>query len=160
MFDEESKNPENSQGRLSTQASVPVQVDDPHSPSSRVCDIFAGVNRASHQEREPIQNDEETLVMKRGDVRVKKKKSLNPRRSSMSVVFKLIDNLEDTETPGRKWFPNQGSTESVLCSRTKITSSRKICDVLTATMRKTTIHESDKLLFSSTLQQSSMRFVT
>ena len=41
--------------------------DDPHSPSlSRVSDIFTGVDRASYQVREPIENDEDTLAMKRG----------------------------------------------------------------------------------------------
>ena len=33
--------------------------DDPHIPSSsRVSDVFIGMNRTSYQEREPIENDE------------------------------------------------------------------------------------------------------
>ena len=43
--------------------------DDPHFPSpSRVSDVFTGTNRTSYQEREPIENDEDRLAMKRGDV--------------------------------------------------------------------------------------------
>ena len=40
--------------------------DDPHSPTStRVSDIFTGVDKASYQVREAIENDEERLAMKR-----------------------------------------------------------------------------------------------
>ena len=43
--------------------------DDPHFPSSnRVSDIFTGVDRASYQAQEPIENDEDRLAMKRGDM--------------------------------------------------------------------------------------------
>ena len=43
--------------------------DDPRSPpSSRVSDVFTGTNRMSYQVREPIENDEERLAMKRGDM--------------------------------------------------------------------------------------------
>ena len=37
-------------------------------PSSRVSGVFTGTNRMSHQVRQPIENDEETLAMKRGDM--------------------------------------------------------------------------------------------
>ena len=43
--------------------------DDPHSPSStRVSDVVTGTSKPSYQVREPIENDEETLAMKRGDM--------------------------------------------------------------------------------------------
>ena len=41
--------------------------DDPHSPSSnRVSDVFIGADRTSYQVRQPIENDEDRLAMKRG----------------------------------------------------------------------------------------------
>ena len=43
--------------------------DDPRSSSSsRVSDVITGTNRMSYQVREPIENDGETLAMKRGDM--------------------------------------------------------------------------------------------
>ena len=43
--------------------------DDPHIPSSRrVSDVFTGTNRTSYEERKPIENDEERLAMKGGDM--------------------------------------------------------------------------------------------
>ena len=43
--------------------------DDPHSPSSnRVSDVFTGADRTSYQVREPIENDEDRLAMKRGNM--------------------------------------------------------------------------------------------
>ena len=43
--------------------------DDPHFPSSsRVSDAFTRTSRTSHQVREPIANDEDRLVMKRGEM--------------------------------------------------------------------------------------------
>ena len=70
----------------------PRENDDPHSPSStRVCDIFTGVDRASYQVREPIGNDEERLAMKRGDMPPSLPQRVeNPRRSRKSVVIKLM----------------------------------------------------------------------
>ena len=46
-----------------------LEDDDPHSPSPiRVCDTFTGVDRTSYQVREPIENDEQRLSMKKGDM--------------------------------------------------------------------------------------------
>ena len=43
--------------------------DDLHlSSSSRVSEVITGTNRSSYQVREPIENDEERLAMKRGDM--------------------------------------------------------------------------------------------
>ena len=43
--------------------------DDSHfSSSSRVSDVFTGTNRTSYKGREPIEDDEERLTMKRGDM--------------------------------------------------------------------------------------------
>ena len=42
--------------------------DDPHSPSSNRGSDLAGAERMSYQVREPIENDEDRLAMKRGDM--------------------------------------------------------------------------------------------
>ena len=43
--------------------------DDSHfSSSSRAGDVFTGTNRTSYREREPIEDDEERLAMKRGEM--------------------------------------------------------------------------------------------
>ena len=43
--------------------------EDPHfSSSSRVSDAVSGADRTSYQEREPIENDEERLAMKKDDM--------------------------------------------------------------------------------------------
>ena len=43
-----------------------LEDDDPHSPSPiRVCDTFTGVDRTSYKVREPIENDEQRLSMKK-----------------------------------------------------------------------------------------------
>ena len=82
MFDEEIMKPERlteapenagidpSTMRVSTCCQEsPREDDNPHLLSStRVSDIFTGVGRASYQGREPIENDEERLAMKRGDM--------------------------------------------------------------------------------------------
>ena len=42
--------------------------DDPHAPSSNRVSDFTGADRMSYQVREPIENDEDRLAMKRGDM--------------------------------------------------------------------------------------------
>ena len=42
--------------------------DDPHSPSSNRVSDLTGAERMSYQVRETIENDEDRLVMKRGDM--------------------------------------------------------------------------------------------
>ena len=82
VFDEENMKPERlteapengsidpSTMRVSKWYQEPTREDDdPHLPSSsRVRDVYTGTNRTSYQEREPIENDEERLAMKRGDL--------------------------------------------------------------------------------------------
>ena len=45
--------------------------DSQFSSSSRESDVFTGTSGTSYQEREPIENDEERLAMKRGDMPVR-----------------------------------------------------------------------------------------
>ena len=46
----------------------PREDDDPHSPSSNRVSDLVGAERMSHQVREPIENAEDRLAMKRGDM--------------------------------------------------------------------------------------------
>ena len=82
VFDEESMKPEKltkalenagidpSSMRVSTWYLEPTREDDdPYFRSStRVSDVLTGTNRTSYQVREPIENDEERLAMKKGDM--------------------------------------------------------------------------------------------
>ena len=55
--------------RVSTRQESAREEDDPHFPSSsRVSDALTGADTTSYQEREPIENDEERLAMKQGDM--------------------------------------------------------------------------------------------
>ena len=66
--------------------------DDPRSsPSGRVSDVFTGTNRMSHQVREPIENDEERLAMKRGDMPPPvPKRVANPRIQEIKLYRNFI----------------------------------------------------------------------
>ena len=66
--------------------------DDPHFPSSnRVSDIFTGVDRASYQEQEPIENDEDRLAMKSGDMPpTLPKRVANPRVQEDQALQEFI----------------------------------------------------------------------
>ena len=82
VFDEESMKPERltkaledagidpSTMRVSKWYQESTREDDNlHSPSSyRVSDVSIGADRTSYQVREPVENDEERLAMKRGDM--------------------------------------------------------------------------------------------
>ena len=66
--------------------------DYPHFPSSsRVRDALTGADRASYQVRESIENDEERLAMKKGDVPPPvPERVANSRRSSITrISFEL-----------------------------------------------------------------------
>ena len=94
VFDEESMNPERLTEALEKAGIDPITIrvskwyqettredDDSHfSHSSRVSDVFTGTNRTSYQEREPIEDDEERLAMKRGEMLPPlPKRAANPR---------------------------------------------------------------------------------
>ena len=82
VFDEESMKPEKltkapenavidpSSMRVSKWYLEPTREDDdPYVPSStRVSDVVTGTNRSSYEVREPIENDEERVAMKKGDM--------------------------------------------------------------------------------------------
>ena len=82
VFDEETMKPERltvarenagidpSTMRVSTWYQEPTREDDDShfSSSSRVSDVFTGTNRTSYQRREPIEDDDERLAMKRGEM--------------------------------------------------------------------------------------------
>ena len=94
MFDEENvkpekltKAPENagidpSTMRVSKWYQGPTREDDdpPFPSSNRVSDIFTGVDRASYQAQEPIENDEDKLAMKRGVICLRHCQSELPSR--------------------------------------------------------------------------------
>ena len=71
--------------------------DDLHlSSSSRVSDVITGTNRSSYQVREPIENDEQRLAMKRGDMPPPVPKRVdNPRIRKDQVFF---ENFIRTQT--------------------------------------------------------------
>ena len=65
--------------------------DDSHfSSSSRVSDVFTGMSRTSYQEREPIENDEDRLAMKRG--------GMPPPLLQRVETFKRYTNFNRTRT--------------------------------------------------------------
>ena len=71
VFDEENMKPEKLTKAPENAGIDPstMRDDDPHFPSSsRVSDVFTGTDRTSYQVREPIENGEERLAMKRGDM--------------------------------------------------------------------------------------------
>ena len=70
--------------------------DDPHIPSSsRVSDVFTGTNRTSYQERKPIENDEERLAMKRGDMPPPvPKRVVNPRIRDDQALHEFYSNSD------------------------------------------------------------------
>ena len=70
--------------------------DDPHIPSSiRVSDVFTGTNRTSYQEREPIENDEEWLAMKRGGMSPPvPKRVVNPRIRDDQALHEFYSNSD------------------------------------------------------------------
>ena len=83
VFDEETRKPEQlteapenagvnpGTMRVSKWYQEPTRDDDDSnhfSSSSRVSDVFTGADRTSYQVREPIENDEDRLEMKRGDM--------------------------------------------------------------------------------------------
>ena len=72
--------------------------DDPHSPTStRVSDIFTGVDKASNQVREPIENDEERLAMKRGDMPPPlPQRDANPRIREDQALQECFSNSDKT----------------------------------------------------------------
>ena len=79
--------------RVSTWYQEPTREDDdPHIPSSsRVSDVLVGTNRTSYQVREPIENDEERLAMKRGDLPPPlPKRVANPRIGEDQALHEFI----------------------------------------------------------------------
>ena len=84
--------------------------DDPHSPSlTRTCDTFTGVDWASYQVREPVENYEERLTLKRGDMlppgelknpRIREEQALQVIHSNSDKVHRPT--LDDQYT--QEWF--------------------------------------------------------
>ena len=70
--------------------------DDPRIPSSsRVSDVFTGTNRTSYQERRPIENDEERLAMKRGDMPPPvPRRVVNPRIRDNQALHEFFSNSD------------------------------------------------------------------
>ena len=58
-------------------------------------DVFTGVDRASYQVREPIENDEERLAMKRGDMPPPvPQRAANPRIREEQAVQEIYSNSD------------------------------------------------------------------
>ena len=129
VFDEENmkpekltKAPENAGIDLSTmgvskcyQETTREDDDLRSSPSSRVSDVFTGTNRMSYQVREPTENDEETLAMKRGDMPPPMPKQVdNPRSQEDQALREFHSNSDKMHraTPENKfaqtWFDYDG----------------------------------------------------
>ena len=72
--------------------------DDPHSPSSNhMNNVVTGTNRSSYQARGPIENDEERLAMKRGDMPPPVPKRLaNPRIREDQALLEFFELGQDT----------------------------------------------------------------
>ena len=58
-------------------------------------DVFSGIDRTSHQGREPIEDDEERLAMKRGDMPPPlPKRVANPRIGHDQTLHKFYSNSD------------------------------------------------------------------
>ena len=69
--------------------------DSQFSSSSRVSYVFTGTSRTSYQERESIENDEERLAMKRGDMPPPvPKRVANPRIRDDQALVEFYSNSD------------------------------------------------------------------
>ena len=125
VFDEESMNPERPTEALENAGIDPSTMrvskwyqettredDDSHfSSSSRVSDFLTGTNRTSYQEREPVEDDEERLVIERGEMPPPlPKRAVNPRirdDQAIHTFYSISDKMhratsEDAYT--QAWF--------------------------------------------------------
>ena len=81
--------------------------DDPHIPSSSlVSDVLVGTNRTSYQVREPIENDEERLTMKRGDLPPPlPKRVANPKIREDQALHEFYSNSDNMHrATSDAWF--------------------------------------------------------
>ena len=69
--------------------------DSQFSSSSRESDVFTGTSRTSYQEREPIENDEKRLAMKRGEMpQPLPKRVANPRIRDDQALHGFFSNSD------------------------------------------------------------------
>ena len=104
--------------RVSRWYQEPAREDeDSHfSSSSRVSDVCTGTNRTSYQGREPIENDEERLAMKRGDMPPPlPKRVANPRIREDQALHEFYLNFDKMhratydDASTQAWFDNSRS---------------------------------------------------
>ena len=101
--------------------------DDSHfSSSSRVSDVFTGTSRTSYQEREPLENDEDRLAMKRGDMPPPfPKRVANPRIRGHQALHESYSNSDkmhratSDDACTRAWFDHSQICLPAVCEKNR-----------------------------------------